>query len=746
MKKHLDLKITGMSCAGCSSSIETRLNKTNGVDLCNVNLPLATATVEFDADIISEKQIFSEIKELGFGVSLLENTNKNEDEENKIKEYNTLKVKFILATIFSIPLLYLAMMPMIWKNAPIPSFIGMENNPLGYAITQLILAIPVILVGYKFYTRGFKNLFKGHPNMDSLIAIGTSSAFIYSLYNTFEILSGNKHAVHSLYFESTAVIITLVLLGKTLESKSKNKTGNAIKALIELSPKMATIIVEDKELEVLIDNVVVNDIVLVRPGEKIPVDGIIIHGSSSVDESMLTGESLPVDKNIGDSVTGGSINKNGMIVFKATKVGNDTTLSQIIKLVEDAQGTKAPIAKLADVVSGRFVPVVIIIALLSAIAWLISGVEISFAIRIFISVLVIACPCALGLATPIGIMVGTGKGAQNGVLFKSGVALETLHKVKIVVFDKTGTITEGKPNVTEIIPFNKHTENDILAICASVEKGSEHPLGEAIIKLAKEKNIKLSTVKNFNAISGKGLSAEIDDNKILLGNLKLMAENNVDVIDFSGQGNKLASQGKTPMYLAVNGEFFGIIAVADVIKPSSKAAIEKLHEMGIKTAMITGDNKHTAEYIASQVGIDIVVSEVLPEDKAFEIKKLQGENLMVAMVGDGINDAPALATADVGIAIGNGTDVAIESADVVLMRSDLAGVCYGILLSRATIKNIKQNLFWAMGYNVLGIPVAAGLLFAFGGPILNPMIAAAAMSLSSVSVVTNSLRLNGFKG
>jgi len=746
VKKLLNLKITGMTCAGCSGSIENKLKKTSGVLLCNVNLPLATAVVKFDSEIISEDKIFEEIKYLGFGVTLLETVNKADEEEEKIKENNILKLKFAVSAIFSIPLLYIAMMPMIWKNAPLPAFMGMENHPFGFAITQLFLAIPVIVMGNKFYTRGFKNLFKGHPNMDSLIAIGTSSAFIYSLYNTFEIISGKEHSVHSLYFESTAVIITLVLLGKTLEAKSKNKTGNAIKSLIELTPKTATILSSGIEQEILIENVAVDDILVVKPGAKVPVDGIIIEGNSTVDESMLTGESMPVEKNVGDSVTGGSINKNGMLIFKATKVGKDTTLSQIIRLVEDAQGTKAPIAKLADVVSGKFVPIVIAIAFISAIAWLISGAEIQFVIRIFISVLVIACPCALGLATPIGIMVGTGKAAQNGVLFKSGESLETLQKVKVIVFDKTGTITEGKPTVTEIIPFNKHTETELLSLSASAEKGSEHPLGEAIIKLAKEKEIKLLPVKNFTAISGRGLSAEIAGKKILLGNLKLMSENNIEVSDFSEQGQRLASEGKTPMYLSVDGEFFGIIAVADVIKPSSKLAIEKLQKMGIITAMITGDNKQTAEYIALQVGIDIVISDVMPEEKANEVKRLQAENAMVAMVGDGINDAPALATADVGIAIGNGTDVAIESADIVLMRSDLDGVCYGISISRATIKNIKQNLFWAMGYNVLGIPVAAGLLFAFGGIALNPMIAAAAMSLSSVSVVTNSLRLNSFKG
>ncbi len=746
MKKKTELKITGMTCAGCSSSIERKLGSLNGIESAFVNLPLATASVEFDDSVIDEKKIIKAVSSLGFGAKPASESDFDEDEKQRERDYFTLKLKLIIAVIFTSPLFYIAMFPMLWKDTPLPEFLNMEVHALNYALTQLVLAVPVIIVGHRFFTRGFFNLFKGHPNMDSLIAVGTSAAFIYSVINTISIIHDSHHSAHNLYYESTAVIITLVLLGKTLEASSKNKTGSAIKALIKLAPKTAVIVKDGEEIEVLIDEVKPEDTVVVRPGEKIPVDGVVIEGSTSVDESMLTGESMPVDKRTGDTVTGGSINKNGYIRFRATKVGKDTTLSQIIKLVEETQGTKAPVAKLADVVSGRFVPVVIAIAVLSGLGWLVAGAGLAFSMKIFISVLVIACPCALGLATPIGIMVGTGKGAQNGVLFKSGEALEILHTVKTVVFDKTGTITEGKPVVTDVIPFGGHEADELLAYAASAESGSEHPLGQAVIAHAKSEKIPVLKMSGFEAISGRGLCADVLGKKVLFGNLKLMNDGSVDVFDYSKQGEALSSQGKTPMYLSVGGEFFGIIAVADVIKETSREAVSKLHDLGIKTVMITGDNKKTAEYIAKQAGIDAVISEVMPADKADEILKLKTGKNRVAMVGDGINDAPALVTADVGIAVGNGTDVAIESADVVLMRSDLKGVSFGISLSRATLKNIKQNLFWAMGYNVLGIPVAAGLLHIFGGPVLNPMIAAAAMSLSSVSVVTNSLRLNSFKG
>ncbi len=584
--------------------------------------------------------------------------------------------------------------------------------------------------------------------MDSLVAIGTLAAFLYSLYTTLQIANGQIQGMHhhQLYYESAGIIIALILLGKYLESKSKGKTSEAIKKLMGLQPKTAIVLVDGKEVETPIEEVEIGDILLVKPGTKIPVDGVVIEGYTSVDESMLTGESIPVEKNVGSKVTGASINKNGVIKFKAEKIGGDTALAQIIKLVEDAQGTKAPIAKLADTVSGYFVPIVIAIAVVASLLWfLIGGKDIVFVLTIFISVLVIACPCALGLATPTAIMVGTGKGAENGILIKGGEALESAHKVNTVIFDKTGTITEGKPKVTDIVLNNNVKEEYLIKIASSAEKGSEHPLGEAIVKYGEEKNIKFEKVDNFKAIPGAGIQVTINDESILLGNRKLMNDNNIKLGDLEEKSNILASQGKTPMYIAVDGNLSGIIAVADVVKESSKKAIEILHDMGIKVAMVTGDNAKTANAIANQVGIDMVLAEVLPEDKSKEVEKLQNQGKFVAMVGDGINDAPALAKADIGIAIGSGTDVAIESADIVLMKSDLIDVPTAIKLSHETIKNIKQNLFWAFGYNTIGIPVAAGILYVFGGPLLNPMIAAAAMSLSSVSVVSNALRLKNFK-
>ncbi len=601
-----------------------------------------------------------------------------------------------------------------------------------------------MIAGYKFYKVGLKNLVKLSPNMDSLISIGTLAAFIYGIFAIYKIMQGDHEYAMHLYFESAAVILTLITLGKYLEAVSKGKTSQAIKALMGLAPKTATIIRDNKEIVVPVEEVIVGDIVLVKPGEKLPVDGEVIEGNTSIDESMLTGESIPVEKSMGSSVIGASINKTGFIKYKATRVGRDTALAQIVKLVEDAQGSKAPIAKLADVISAYFVPVVIGLAVIASVGWLIAGETPIFSLTMFIAVLVIACPCALGLATPTAIMVGTGKGAENGVLIKGGEPLETTYKLKTIVFDKTGTITEGKPKVTDIIT-NGESEEEILILAASAEKGSEHPLGEAIVKDAEEKGLSLKVIDKFNAIPGHGIEVEIDKKSILLGNKKLMMEKNINISSLDETSDRLASEGKTPMYIAIDGNAAGIIAVADTVKASSKNAIESLHKMGIKVAMITGDNKRTADAIAKQVGIDIVLSEVLPEDKANEVKKLQVDGNRVGMVGDGINDAPALAQADIGIAIGSGTDVAIESADIVLMRSDLMDVISAIKLSKATIKNIKENLFWAFGYNVLGIPVAMGVLHIFGGPLLNPMIAAGAMSLSSVSVLLNALRLRRFK-
>ena len=584
--------------------------------------------------------------------------------------------------------------------------------------------------------------------MDSLIAVGTSAALVQGIIMTILIATNQvdtQHGHPELYFETAAVILALIVLGKYLETLTKGKTSEAIKKLMGLAPKTALVVRNGKESEISIDEVVVGDIIVVRPGGKMPVDGVVIEGLTSVDESMLTGESIPVEKSVGDAIIGASINKNGTIRYKATKVGKDTALSQIIKLVEDAQGSKAPIAKMADIISGYFVPIVIAIAILSAIAWYFAGQTGVFALTIAISVLVIACPCALGLATPTAIMIGTGKGAEHGVLFKSGTALETTHKLNTIVFDKTGTITEGKPKVTDIITAEGISETELLTLSASAEKGSEHPLGEAIVNSAEEKGLAFLKTETFNAIPGHGIEVTINGQHLLLGNKKLMDEWHIGLGNLASASDALASQGKTPMYIAKDGKIAGIIAVADTVKESSLRAIKKLHKMGIEVAMITGDNKRTAEAIAKQVGIDRVLSEVLPEDKANEVKKLQDEGKKVGMVGDGINDAPALAQADVGIAIGSGTDVAIESADVVLMRSDLMDVPTAVELSKSTIRNIKENLFWAFAYNILGIPFAMGVVYAFGGPLLSPVIAAAAMSFSSISVLLNALRLKGFQ-
>lgn len=650
--------------------------------------------------------------------------------------------KFVTSAIFATPLLFIAMGHMLGLD--LPDIINPETNPLNFALIQMILVAPSIAVGYQFYTVGFKTLLKGSPNMDSLIGIGTGAAVLYGIYATIMIAAGHNNYTMDLYFESAGVIITLILLGKYLESMSKGKTSDAIKKLMGLAPKNALVLQDGKEIILPIEEVEIGDIIIVKPGEKIPVDGTVIKGNTSVDESMLTGESIPVEKNIGDKVVGASINKHGLIQFEATRVGKDTALAQIIKLVEDAQGSKAPIARLADIIAGYFVPVVIVIAILAGLAWFISGQSVVFSLTIFIAVLVIACPCALGLATPTAIMVGTGQGAEYGVLIKGGQPLETAHKIETIVFDKTGTITEGKPVVTDIIETNEWNSEDILRLAASAEKGSEHPLGEAIVSKAKELNLKLEEIDDFSAIPGHGIKAAISGKQVWLGNLQLINNEGIDNTLLS-ESERLADEGKTPMYVAVDGILSGIIAVADTTKPNSKKAIDKLHELGVKVAMITGDNERTARAIAKEVGIDLVLADVLPKDKANEVKKLQEQGKIVAMVGDGVNDAPALAQADVGIAIGSGTDVAIESADIVLMKSDLLDVVTALQLSKKTIRNIKQNLFWAFAYNTAGIPIAAGLLYVFGGPKLNPMIAGAAMAFSSVSVVTNALRLRKFK-
>lgn len=735
-------KIEGMTCASCVRAVERATRKIDGVVESNVNLATENMNITYEPSKVRVSDIKKAVEAAGYK-ALDQEVSVDEDKEKKLKESKLLWKKFIFSLIFTVPLLTITMGHMF--GVKLPAVIDPMMNPVSFAVIQLVLVIPVIIAGSRFYKVGFKTLAKGSPNMDSLVAIGTSAAFLYGLYAVYEIISGNTQYVYDLYFESAATIITLITLGKYLESVTKGKTSEAIKKLMGLTPKTAIIISDGKEMEISIDEVEVGDIVIAKPGERLAVDGEVVEGSTSVDESMLTGESIPVEKNAGDKVIGASINKNGLIKYRATKVGKDTALAQIIKLVEDAQGSKAPIAKLADIIAGYFVPVVIALAVISSLAWYFSGETGVFSLTIFISVLVIACPCALGLATPTAIMVGTGKGAEHGVLIKSGAALETTHKIQTIVFDKTGTITEGNPKVTDIITTNKLDKDYILQLAASAEKGSEHPLGEAIVREAAEKDVEIKKLEYFKAIPGEGIAVKIDGSDILLGNRKLMEKNNIEIKAVEENSHELAEQGKTPMYISVNGNIAGVIAVADTVKENSKKAIDKLHKMGIEVAMITGDNRRTAEAIAKQVGIDRVLAEVLPQDKANEVKKIQSEGKKVAMVGDGINDAPALAQSDIGIAIGSGTDVAIESADIVLMRSDLMDVPTAIQLSKKTIKNIKENLFWAFGYNTLGIPVAMGILYLFGGPLLNPMIAAAAMSFSSVSVLTNALRLKRFK-
>ena len=748
-EKEVVIPIGGMTCASCVKAVERAVKKIDGVKNVQVNLATEKASINYIPSKVKLYEIKDAIEKAGFKVLEMEKKQSiDEDKLRKEKEMKILFNKFVVSAIFAVPLFYIAMGQMIGGPIgplPIPNIINPNTHPLNFALIQLILTIPIVIAGNKFYSKGIKSLLAKSPTMDSLITIGTSAALVYSLYSLYLVANGDAMAVHHMYFESAGVIITLVLLGKYFEARAKGKTGEAIKKLMGLSPKTAIIVKDDKEIEIPIEEVEVGDIIVVKPGSKIPVDGIVIEGHTSVDESMLTGESIPVEKNVGSSVVGASINKNGTIRFKAEKVGSDTVISQIIKLVEDAQSSKAPIAKLADIIAGYFVPIVVVIAIVAGLAWFIAGKGTVFSLTVFIAVLVIACPCALGLATPTAIMVGTGKGAENGILIKGGEALETTHKINTIVFDKTGTITEGKPVVTDIVTANDIDEDELLKIAASAEKPSEHPLGEAIVRNCEEKNLGFYKIDKFMAIPGHGIEVEINNSNILLGNIKLMKDKNIHIENLEEKSDKLAGEGKTPMYIAIDNKIAGLIAVADVVKENSAKAIKKLHDMGIEVAMITGDNKKTAEAIASQVGIDRVLAEVLPQDKSSEVKKLQDEGKFVAMVGDGINDAPALAQADIGIAIGSGTDVAMESADIVLMRSDLLDVPTAIRLSKSTMTNIKENLFWAFGYNVIGIPVAAGVLYLFGGPLLNPVIAALAMAFSSTSVLLNALRLKRFK-
>ena len=745
--KRVTIPIGGMTCASCTARIEKVVGRLDGVVQVSVNLATERADVQYEPARVRLSSIKKTIADAGYEPREIDAAETvDRDAERKAREIRNMWRRFIVAVASAAPLLYLALGHMIpGLRVPLPYILDPMQYPLINALVQILLVIPALIAGSRFYRVGGKALWHRAPNMDSLIAIGTAAAVLYSLYSTWKILTGDFAAAQNLYFETAAVIIALILLGKTLEAASKGKTSQAIKKLMGLAPKTATVVHDGRETEIPIAEVEVGDLVRVRPGGKIPVDGTVVEGYTSVDESMLTGESIPVEKQVGDAVTGASINKNGTITFRATRVGADTALAQIIRLVEQAQGSKAPIARLADVVSGYFVPIVMLIALAAGAGWLLSGQSFVFSMTIFTSILVIACPCALGLATPTAIMVGTGKGAENGILIKGGAALEQTHRIQTVVLDKTGTITEGKPVVTDVSLVNGIGEDVLLQLAASAEKGSEHPLGEAIVQRAEQGNLPLLPLERFLAIPGRGIEARIGGRAVVLGNEQLMAEKGIDLGSLAETSAALAAHGKTPMFVAVNAAAAGIIAVADVPKPSSARAIARLRELGLEVVMITGDNRRTAEAIAALVGVDRVFAEVLPQEKAAAVKAIQAEGRKVAMVGDGINDAAALAQADVGIAIGSGTDVAIESADIVLMKSDLADVAAAICLSKATIRNIKQNLFWAFCYNVLGIPIAAGVLYAFGGPLLNPIFAAAAMSLSSVSVVSNALRLRRLK-
>ncbi len=749
--KDVELDIDGISCQVCVNKIEKKVSKLNGVKSVIVNLANSRGKIVYDSDVIKLSEILEVMKKMGYTGTKHEESSENLKDKEKEEHLKREFLEFKIAIVFSAVVFYIAMGTMV--GLPVPSIISPDINPLNFAIIQFILALPVVYIGRRFYTVGIKQLFMRSPSMDSLIATGTGSALLYSIYGTFKIAEGNYHYVHSLYYESAVVILALILLGKYLEGVSKGKTSEAIKKLMSLKSKKANLVRNGEIVQVDIEEVEKGEILLVKPGESIPVDGKVIDGNSTVDESMLTGESIPIDKAAGDIVYGASINKNGSLKIEATAVGKDTVISKIIKLVENAQGSKAPIAKIADKVSAYFVPIVMVIATAAGIIWYYLGsrgiVEINntpsiFALTIFISVMVIACPCSLGLATPTAIMVGTGRGAELGILIKSGEALEKAHKVNTVVFDKTGTLTEGKPKVTDILTMEGYKENDTLQIAGALELHSEHPLGEAIVEEAKNRGLVFPQVNDFISITGQGVYGKIEESEVLIGNVKLMKAKNIE-ITMKKELDELASQGKTPMYMAIDGKFLGIIAVADVMKEEAVDTIKELKERGYKIGMITGDNKITAEAIGKQVGIDMIFAEVTPEDKYLKVKELQEEGYNVAMVGDGINDSPALVQADVGIAIGGGTDIAMESADIVLMKRNLKDVLTAMDLSNATIRNIKQNLFWAFIYNTLGIPIAAGLLYPFTGHLLNPMIAGGAMAMSSVSVVTNALRLKNFK-
>ena len=744
--------IQGMTCSSCSAHVQKAVEKLDGMKKVNVNLLTNSMIVEYDDKKVNENKIIDSVKAAGYGASLEE---KKKDKKDNIKN---MKKRIIGSILFLIPLMYLAMHHMFyeWFRLPIPSFIktlfhGTQNSFV-FAITQLVLLIPIIYLNRNYFIVGFKRLFKGTPNMDSLIAIGSSAATFYGIFAIIMIAYGlvnnqiglAQRYSGDIYFESAGTILTLITVGKYLEAKSKGKTSEAISKLIDLAPKTALIVRDGKEIEINSSEIIEEDIVIIKPGTNIPVDGIVTEGASSVDQSSITGESIPALKAVGDNVVSGTINKNGYLKIKATKVGENTTLAQIIKLVEEASNSKAPISKLADKVSSWFVPAVIIIAVLAMIFWLLNGKSFEFAFSTGIAVLVISCPCALGLATPVAIMVGTGKGAQNGILIKSAESLELLHLVDTVVFDKTGTITEGNPKVKEIISIGME-EKVLLKIAASLENNSEHPLAEAVVKKAKQDGITLEQITDFRAYLGRGIEGKIDGKKYFGGNINFMQENSINIENISNKVEHFSKQGKTVLYFANENEVIGLITVTDTIKENSAEAIKELKNKKLEVVMITGDNKLVAESIAKSVGIDNVIAEVLPADKEKEVAKIQNTGKKVAFVGDGINDSPALAKADIGIAIGSGTDIAIESADIVLMKNNLLDVALAIDLSKTVIRNIKLNLFWAFFYNIIGIPIAAGVFYFSLGLKLNPMIGAAAMSLSSLCVVTNALRLRNFK-
>ncbi len=748
--------VIGMTCSACSAAVEKSVRKVPGVSSVAVNLLSNSMTVEYDGGVTDNSKIITSVIDAGYNASVFtRDGSKTAGDEKTVNqaeaELKEMRNRIIVSFLFLIPELYIAMGHMF--EFPLPDILHGTKNAVTFAFLQFLLILPILYVNRKYFQVGFKTLFRRSPNMDSLIAIGSSAAVIYGIFAIFKIGYGLGHmdmdmVMHysmDLYFESAATILTLITLGKYLEARSKGKTSEAITKLLDLAPKTAVVIRDGEEVILPVEEVLIDDIIVVRPGQSIPVDGIIIEGSSAVDQSALTGESIPVEKKAGDAVIGATINKSGYFKFKAKKIGGDTTLAQIVKLVEEAGASKAPIAKLADKISGIFVPAIIGIAVLAAVIWLITGETLEFALSIGIAVLVISCPCALGLATPVAIMVSTGKGAMNGILIKSAQALEIAHKIDVVILDKTGTVTEGRPVVTDIITEGSLTEQELLEVAASIEKPSEHPLAEAIVKRAEETGTAVKEVTDFKAISGRGIIARIEEKVYYAGNLALMEENGINAGNYNKYSDEFALQGKTPLYFAREGEIIGLIAAADIVKPTSRQAIEQFKNLGIDVVMLTGDNKKTAEAIREQLNINRVVAEVLPQDKESEIRRIQETGKKVAMIGDGINDAPALVRADVGIAIGAGTDIAIESADIVLMKSDLLDAVTAIQLSKATIKNIKENLFWAFFYNTIGIPLAAGVFYSLLGWKLNPMFAAAAMSLSSVCVVTNALRLNLFK-